>query len=343
MRDKPDVMDARILIVDDRGANVLLLEQLLQAVGYRHVMSTQDPFAVCDLHRENNFDLILLDLQMPGMDGFAVMAGLAQIETQAKGYVPVLAITVQPGHKLRALAAGAKDFIAKPFELEELKTRIHNLLEVRLLHKKLSNAVNTLETMALQDALTGLANRRLLMDRLNQSRLSSARTHNHCALMFMDLDKFKQLNDTLGHDVGDQLLQQVSARLLLCVREGDCVARFGGDEFVVLLDALSQNAADAAQQAQSVARKILQMMQQPFDLQGHSVAASLSVGSVIFSAPRSQQTRCSDKPTWPCTAPRPWGADGYAPSMPPCQPIWWSTHRKTLFAREGQPCKEDPF
>lgn len=282
MRDKSDVMDARILIVDDRGANVLLLEQLLQAVGYRHVMSTQDPFAVCDLHRANNFDLILLDLQMPGMDGFAVMAGLAQIETQAKGYVPVLAITVQPGHKLRALAAGAKDFIAKPFELEELKTRIHNLLEVRLLHKKLSNAVNTLETMALHDALTGLANRRLLMDRLNQSRLSSARTHNHCALMFMDVDKFKQLNDTLGHDVGDQLLQQVSARLLLCVREGDCVARFGGDEFVVLLDALSQNAADAAQQAHSVAHKILQMMQQPFDLQGHSVAASLSVGSVIF-------------------------------------------------------------
>lgn len=282
MRDKSDVMDARILIVDDRGANVLLLEQLLQAVGYRHVMSTQDPFAVCDLHRANNFDLILLDLQMPGMDGFAVMAGLAQIETQAKGYVPVLAITVQPGHKLRALAAGAKDFIAKPFELEELKTRIHNLLEVRLLHKKLSNAVNTLETMALHDALTGLANRRLLMDRLNQSRLSSARTHNHCALMFMDVDKFKQLNDTLGHDVGDQLLQQVSARLLLCVREGDCVARFGGDEFVVLLDALSQNAAGAAQQAHSVARKILQMMQQPFDLQGHSVAASLSVGSVIF-------------------------------------------------------------
>lgn len=297
MRDKPDVMDARILIVDDRGANVLLLEQLLQAVGYRHVMSTQDPFAVCDLHRENNFDLILLDLQMPGMDGFAVMAGLAQIETQAKGYVPVLAITVQPGHKLRALAAGAKDFIAKPFELEELKTRIHNLLEVRLLHKKLSNAVNTLETMALQDALTGLANRRLLMDRLNQSRLSSARTHNHCALMFMDLDKFKQLNDTLGHDVGDQLLQQVSARLLLCVREGDCVARFGGDEFVVLLDALSQNAAGAAQQAQSVAHKILQMMQQPFDLQGHSVAASLSVGLVIFlgaQAPAEEMLRQAD-------------------------------------------------
>jgi len=297
MRDKPDVMDARILIVDDRGANVLLLEQLLQAVGYRHVMSTQDPFAVCDLHREHNFDLILLDLQMPGMDGFAVMAGLAQIETQAKGYVPVLAITVQPGHKLRALAAGAKDFIAKPFELEELKTRIHNLLEVRLLHKKLSNAVNTLETMALQDALTGLANRRLLMDRLNQSRLSSARTHNHCALMFMDLDKFKQLNDTLGHDVGDQLLQLVSARLLLCVREGDCVARFGGDEFVVLLDALSQNAADAAQQAQSVAHKILQMMQQPFDLQGHSVAASLSVGLVIFlgaQAPAEEMLRQAD-------------------------------------------------
>ena len=280
MQVKADVLDAHILIVDDRGPNVMLLEQLLQGLGYRQVQSTQDPFAVCDLHRLHHFDLILLDLQMPGMDGFAVMEGLSHIE--ADGYVPVLAITVEPEHKLRALAAGAKDFIAKPFELAELTTRMHNLLEVRLLYKKLAVAVASLESFALHDALTGLANRRLLMDRLNQSRLSSARTLNHGALLFLDLDQFKLLNDTLGHDAGDLLLQQVSARLLQCVREGDCVARFGGDEFVVLLDALGQHEPDAARQAETVAQKVLLAMGQTFDLQGHTFDASLSIGTVVF-------------------------------------------------------------
>ena len=280
MQAKADVLDASILIVDDRGPNVLLLEQLLQASGYRQVTSTQNPFAVCDLHRQNNYDLILLDLQMPGMDGFAVMEALSHVEPD--GYVPVLAITVEPEHKLRALAAGAKDFIAKPYELAELTTRIHNQLEVRLLYKKLAVAVASLEAFALHDALTGLPNRRLLMDRLNQSRLSSARTLNHGALMFLDLDHFKQLNDTLGHDVGDLLLQQVSTRLLQCVREGDCVARFGGDEFVVLLDALGHPEQNAALQTETVAHKILHAVAQPFDLQGHSYETSLSVGTVVF-------------------------------------------------------------
>ena len=282
MRDKTDVLDARILIVDDRRPNVLLLEQLLHSVGYRQVTSTQDPFAVCELHRSQHYDLILLDLQMPGMDGFAVLEGLSHIEAETDGYVPVLAITVASEHKLRALTAGAKDFIAKPYELAELKTRIYNLLEVRLLYKKLADAVASLASFALHDALTGLANRRLLMDRLNQSRLSSARSNNHCALMFLDIDHFKQLNDTLGHDVGDLLLQQMSQRLLLCVREGDCVGRFGGDEFVVLLDALGQQEYDAANQTEAVAQKILHAVAQTFDLQGHTYETSMSIGTVVF-------------------------------------------------------------
>ena len=98
---------------------------------------------VCALHRKNHYDLILLDLQMPGMDGFQVMEGLKEIETD--GYLPVLVITAQPDHKLRALAAGAKDFISKPFDLVEVKTRIHNMLEVRLLYKKLENYNKVLE------------------------------------------------------------------------------------------------------------------------------------------------------------------------------------------------------
>jgi len=105
--------------------------------------STRDPRAVCELHRKNRYDLILLDLQMPVMDGFEVMEGLKTNDKDS--YLPVLVITAQPGHKLRALQAGAKDFISKPFDLVEARTRIHNMLEVRLLYKQLENYNQVLE------------------------------------------------------------------------------------------------------------------------------------------------------------------------------------------------------
>lgn len=138
-----EILGARILIVDDQEANVLLLEQMLRDAGYTRVASTLDPATVCALHRKNRYDLILLDLQMPVMDGFQVMAGLKTNDTDA--YLAVLVITAQPGHKLRALKAGAKDFVSKPFDLVEVKTRIHNMLEVRLLYKRLEEANRVLE------------------------------------------------------------------------------------------------------------------------------------------------------------------------------------------------------
>ena len=129
-------LNARILIVDDQPANVALLEAMLQDAGYTRVSSTMEPEQVCAMHRKAPFDLILLDLQMPGMDGFQVMEGL-KASTAEDDYLPVLVITAQPGHKLRALQAGAKDFISKPFDLVEVRTRIHNMLEVRLLYRRL--------------------------------------------------------------------------------------------------------------------------------------------------------------------------------------------------------------
>jgi PAS domain S-box-containing protein len=131
-----DILKASILIADDQAANVTLLEQMLRQAGYQNLTSTRDPTKICELHRLNRYDLILLDLQMPGMDGFQVMEGLKEIETGS--YLPVLVITAQPDHKLRALKAGAKDFISKPFELPEVLLRVHNMLEVRLLHLKLA-------------------------------------------------------------------------------------------------------------------------------------------------------------------------------------------------------------
>jgi PAS domain S-box-containing protein len=138
-----EILAASVLIVDDQESNVLLLEQLLRDSGYTSVASCMDPHQVCALHRKHCYDLILLDLQMPGMDGFQVIEALKT--NAADSYLPVLVITAQPGHKLRALQAGAKDFISKPFDLVEVRTRIRNMLEVRLLHKKLGNYAQHLE------------------------------------------------------------------------------------------------------------------------------------------------------------------------------------------------------
>jgi PAS domain S-box-containing protein len=126
------ILSAKVLIVDDQEANVRLLERMLAGAGYTSVVSTIDPFQVCELHRKNSYDLILLDLQMPGMDGFQVMEGLKAIEID--GYLPVLVITAQPEHKLRALKAGARDFVSAPFDVAEVLMRVHHMLEVRLLH-----------------------------------------------------------------------------------------------------------------------------------------------------------------------------------------------------------------
>jgi PAS domain S-box-containing protein len=140
-----EFLNAKILIVDDQEANISLLQQLLQEVGYVNVSATLDPTEVYALHRNNGYDLILLDLQMPVMDGFQVMA---ELNTAADDiYLPVIVLTAQPRHKLQALQAGAKDFISKPFDLLEVKTRIHNMLEVRLLHKKLANQNKLLELL----------------------------------------------------------------------------------------------------------------------------------------------------------------------------------------------------
>ncbi|NTV13893.1 MAG: response regulator [Desulfobulbaceae bacterium] len=138
-----DIFNGTILIVDDQQINILLLERMLRGVGYTSVSSTMNPCKVCDLHRNNSYDLIILDLQMPALDGFQVMEELKEIEPG--DYLPILVITAQPEHKLRALEAGAKDFISKPIDRPEVLARVRNMLEVRLLHKELQRVNGVLE------------------------------------------------------------------------------------------------------------------------------------------------------------------------------------------------------
>ncbi len=147
---------------------------------------------------------------------------------------------------------------------------------------KRKNAEDETQRLAFYDTLTGLPNRRLLMDRLSHAQVTSARNKRYGALLFIDLDNFKDLNDTLGHDVGDLLLEQVALRLVSCLREGDTAARFGGDEFVVMLEDLNESDTDAASQAELVAEKIINRLNAPYELVGRQHNSSPSIGITLF-------------------------------------------------------------
>ena len=275
MLNAADILEASILIVDDQEANVLLLEQMLKNDGYTHITSTSDPQAVCSLHHENHYDLILLDLQMPGMDGFQVMEELKEVETD--GYLPVIAITVEPAYKLRALKSGAKDFISKPFDQAEVLMRVHNMLEVRLLHEAARNQSKLLESLALNDPLTGLANRRLLADRMTMALVHAHRNKSAMAVVYLDLDGFKQINDTLGHHIGDILLKTVAERLVTTVREEDTVARLGGDEFIIALWHVS-----GVDYAAKVASRAIEAVSKPYSIEGNTINMTISAGVSVY-------------------------------------------------------------
>jgi diguanylate cyclase (GGDEF)-like protein/PAS domain S-box-containing protein len=412
MVDSAAFLDGKILIVDDQLANVQLLEMMLQRAGYLHVTSTMDPTAVCRLHRMNHYDLILLDLHMPGMDGFQVMEALKAVETD--DYLSVLVITAQPSQKLRALQAGAKDFVGKPFDRSEVLTRIHNLLEVRLLHEECKSHGRLLEEtvlartaelrrseemfrelaanipealwirdteqqtiqyvnpawqtlsglrtvpgdpletvygaihpddqqwvtherrkatdsqtgseyrlvrpdqsvhwvhartfpianpsgkapwiveiieditqrretqrqlvhLARHDALTGLPNRTLLYETLRDALLRATEDRLIVSVLLLDIDFFKNVNDTLGHTMGDVMLREFAAKLATCVRPGDIVGRLGGDEFAVVVVT-----PEDSHSALEVAGRIRTALHSPLVLENQDVLVTASIGIASY-------------------------------------------------------------
>ncbi|MES2561880.1 MAG: diguanylate cyclase, partial [Pseudomonadota bacterium] len=270
MISQSEILNAKILLVDDYEDNVRLLEHVLHGAGYSDITATTDSRQVAALHREHRYDLILLDIQMPHLDGFEVMEVLRTIEDES--YLPVLALTAQQAHKLRALRAGAKDFITKPFDVDEVLMRVHNMLEVRLLHEQARKQAKLLELVALQDPLTGLANRRLLPERVWMAIAHARRNKSAMAVLYLDLDGFKEVNDTLGHAAGDVLLKMVAKRLVATVREEDTVARLGGDEFMIALWQVI-----SAEDTAMVAAKLIEAISQPYPIDGHTVSITVSV------------------------------------------------------------------
>jgi diguanylate cyclase (GGDEF)-like protein len=276
----PPPNEARILIVDDEPANVLLLERILDEAGYSNYTATTDSRQVLDLHAQVDPDLVLLDLAMPHLDGFAVMAELRQV-IPAGSFLPILVLTadITAQAKQQALSDGASDFLVKPFDTTEVLLRIRNLLHTRRLHLELRRHNQQLEEQlvhqALHDPLTGLANRVLFGDRLEHALARGQRPGATVAILLIDLDGFKDINDSLGHDAGDDLLTIAGMRLQGHARPGDTVARLGGDEFGVLLEDIT--AAEAVRSAEL----LLQGLAAPIVLRDRDLTPTASIGIAI--------------------------------------------------------------
>ena len=213
------ILKAKLLIVDDQVANVLLLERLLRSAGYSDITCTQNPTEVMDLHRQNKYDLILLDLNMPAMDGFQVMDSLKSIDSE--GVLPVLVITAQPNEKLRALNAGALDFLSKPFDIAEVLARVQNLLQVRLLsleaqklyeqvlvEQKLSEMLlHNVLPVAIAERLKGRS--KLTADHLNQAIVDS---YANVTVLFADIVGFTAFSQVVSPEVMVGVLNDLFTR-----------------------------------------------------------------------------------------------------------------------------------
>ncbi len=271
------LMRARMLIIDDEQPNVRLLERLLLSGGFTEVRSTTDARQALPLFDATRPDLVLLDLHMPHLDGFAIMTALRS-RLRPNEYLPIIVLTADTTRETRerALSNGASDFLTKPFERTEVLLRVRNLLETRYLHLALEDENKALEAklvhQAFHDSLTGLANRALFRDRVEHALARSARGE-RIAVLFLDLDNFKAVNDTLGHGEGDRLLAAIGARLKRAARDGDTVARIGGDEFAILLEGVDQ-----LEGVISVVQRVNDALHAPVPLEGREVTVTASIG-----------------------------------------------------------------
>ena len=211
---------------------------------------------------------------LPAAAASTVMAAIAEANEKGSSYGAQIHIKAPSGELWFELSIARK---------QDHRTEKPTFIVLSRDITERSQAQQRIEQLAFSDMLTGLPNRRLFLDRLRQSMAVSERKNSHCALLFLDIDKFKTLNDTLGHHVGDILLTRIADRLRRVVRECDTVARLGGDEFVVLLEQLEAEETDAARQAQGVAEKVVATLGREYDLDGHKYLGTTSIGIALFN------------------------------------------------------------
>lgn len=286
-----------ILVVDDMPDNLALISSVLSETYPVRVANTGEK-ALKIATSEDPPALILLNVLMSGIDSYETCRQL-KLNPNTCG-IPVIFLTAKAdtADEERGFALGAVDYITQPINPSILMARIRTQLSLKAATDFLRDENRSLEEQVIKrtrqafyDELTKLPNRRLLMERLHVTQSISKRNNQYGALMFLDLDKFKLLNDSQGHDIGDLLLVEVANRLTNCIRDVDAVARFGGDEFVVVLEMLSHSAHDAATQAEVIGEKIRHALNEPYQLRGYTHHTSPSIGVVLF---KGQETSVNE-------------------------------------------------
>jgi len=234
-----------VLVVDDEEANRLLLQKALRGDGYV-VKDAADGEQGLEMMRACAPDVILLDLVLPDMSGYDVLR--AKAVDPALAAIPVLVLTAvsEVSVKVEGLELGASDYLTKPFSLPELRARVRNLVRLRWQEVELTRLTAQLARQAASDSLTGLANRRGFDAYWRREVSRAQRYRTPIALVLFDIDHFKRVNDTHGHQVGDAVLAGVSKILASNVRESDLLARFGGEEFALVLPNADEHAAAQA-------------------------------------------------------------------------------------------------
>jgi diguanylate cyclase (GGDEF)-like protein len=265
-----------VLVADDDDSMRLLIRESLEQAGLE-VEEAENGVQALSLFERSQPDIVLLDVMMPRMDGFETCSEIRS--RPGGGQVPVLMVTglddLDSIH--RAYNAGATDFIAKPIKWPTLSYHVRYMLRAARALLELSNSLKVIQYNAYFDRLTDLPNRNLLCDRLEQATLAASRNNQSTALLMLDLDRFKEVNNTLGHQAGDLLLKQVGPRLRTVLRSVDTVARLGGDEFAVLLPTKT-----SAEKAAGVARKIMKALEEPFIVGDLQVDVEASIGIAAF-------------------------------------------------------------
>jgi diguanylate cyclase (GGDEF)-like protein len=317
LNERKELLKPKVLLVNDHPASLLALKTLLlsapEAEHYEVVTATSGAQALREV-LDHNFAVILLDVSMPGMDGFETAEIIHTHPRSA--FVPIIFVTAHYAdemNRLKGYQHGAVDYLISPVipqilhskisvfielakknlqlqfqkdelamlnrdmqaqQMEDLK-RINAALELEIIERR--QAQERAHALATKDPLTGLLNRRSLTESLEHAIAKAARQNEKLALLFLDMDRFKAINDTLGHDAGDELLLQVAERITGAVRGSDMVARLGGDEFVVLMEALPSYTAAA-----EVAKKVAKANSKPFTIGSQHIKTSVSIGISLF-------------------------------------------------------------
>ncbi|MBC7781654.1 MAG: diguanylate cyclase [Proteobacteria bacterium] len=277
----PSLQPASILVLEDDDASVAMLDAVLSDAGYEVVCVQRGRDAMHKLS-ERSFDLAVFDINIPDFSGIEVLRALREHRLE----LPVIFLSGETAieYAIDALRFRAFDFVAKPFDplqllaVVERAIREHRQEEARVSHlTDLESELYRLQHQAFHDWLTGLPNRALFKDRLTLAIAQAQRSGRKVAVLFLDLDRFKPINDRHGHDVGDWVLKEVARRLSGTLRGADTLARLGGDEFVAIIPYVDNSAA-----VKAVIEKFDAALRVPFAVAGELLEIGCSVGCAIY-------------------------------------------------------------